>query len=434
MILAGVLAIFLTLLVFGVPVVFSLVLASGIPLIFDSHVHLNQMAAIILQQFRSFTLLAIPLFIFCGKLLQLSEVADDLIYMSRAFIGKLRGDLAHINVMTSIFFAGISGSSVADVASLGSIIVPAMKRKGYSAEFSATLTSASATIGSIIPPSILMIVYGSIAQTSIAALFIGGIIPGVVIGVSQMVYSYVYAVKNNITQSSGDLTGDGQVQEELSIWIAIQKGFFPLSIFLVIIGGILSGIFTPTEAAGIAVVYILLVNIFIKKKTNLKEYYEVTKQSVIESSTIFLLIAVASFFSWILTYYQVMLPLIDLVKGADLSATAFLIVVTLIYLTIGTFMEPASAMLIFVPVLLPVMEILHIDPTVAGIITVMAIRVGTVTPPYGLSTLMAAKIAKTTVVKMMPHIMSFVGVYILMLVLMIYFQDIILILPKVFLG
>ncbi len=433
MILAGILTIFLGLLVFGVPVVFSLVLASGIPLLFDSHVHLNQMASIILQQFRSFTLLAIPLFIFCGKLLQLSDVADDLIYMSRAFIGKLRGDLAHINVMTSIFFAGISGSSVADVASLGSIIIPAMKKKGYSPEFSATLTSASATIGSIIPPSILMIVYGSIAQTSIAALFIGGIIPGVVIGLSQMVYSYFYAVKNNIGQSSGEIIGS-EGGEELSIWIAIKKGFFPLSIFVVIIGGILSGVFTPTEAAGISVMYILLVNIFIKKKRNLKQYYEVTKKSVIESATIFILIAVASFFSWILTYYKVMIPIINAVKGSDLSAPAFLIIVTLIYLLIGTFMEPASAMLIFVPLLMPVMNILHINPTVAGIITVMAIRVGTVTPPYGLSTLMAAKIAQTSIVKMMRHICLFVGVYVLMLILMIYVQDIILILPNIFLG
>ncbi len=433
MILAGILTLFLGLLVFGVPVVFSLVLASGIPILFDSHVHLNQMASIVLQQFRSFTLLAIPLFIFCGKLLQLSDVADDLIYMSRAFIGKLRGDLAHINVMTSIFFAGISGSSVADVASLGSIIIPAMKKKGYSPEFSATLTSASATIGSIIPPSILMIVYGAIAQTSIAALFIGGIIPGVVIGLSQMVYSYFYAVRNNIGQSSGEMLGNEQV-EELSIWVAVKKGFFPLSIFLVIIGGILSGIFTPTEAAGISVIYILLVNIFIKKKRNLKQYYEITKKSVIESATIFILIAVASFFSWVLTYYKVMIPIINAVKGSDLSAPVFLIIVTLIYLVIGTFMEPASAMLIFVPLLMPVMNMLHINPTVAGIITVMAIRVGTVTPPYGLSTLMAAKIAETSVIKMMRHILLFVGVYVLMLVLMIYFQDIILILPKIFLG
>lgn len=433
MILTFILLLFLGLLVFGVPVVFSLVLASGIPLIFEPFVHLNQMASIILQQFRSFTLLAIPLFIFCGRLLQISNVADDLIYMSRAFIGKLRGDLAHINVMTSIFFAGISGSSVADVASLGRTIIPAMKKKGYSPEFSAVLTAASATIGSIIPPSILMIVYGSIAQTSIAALFVGGIIPGIVIGLSQMVYSYFYAVKNKIGQSSGEFAGQDEA-ERLSVITAIKKGFFPISIFLVIIGGILAGIFTPTEAAGIAVIYILIWNIFVKKQRNIKDYYEVTKQSVIESATIFMLIAVASFFSWILTYYEVMLPIIDVVKEADLSPIGFLIVVTLIYLLIGTFMEPASAMLIFVPLLMPVMELLEIDPTVAGIITVMAIRLGTVTPPYGLSTLMAAKIAETSVVKMMPQILLFCGLYFLMLVLMIFFQDIILILPRMFLG
>lgn len=433
MILFGILSIFLFLLLLGVPVVFSLVVASGIPIIFDSHVHIIQMGSIILQQFRSFTLLAIPLFIFCGKLLQISDVADDLIYISRALIGKLRGDLAHINVLTSIFFAGISGSSVADVASLGTILIPAMKKKGYSAEFSATLTAASATIGSIIPPSILMIVYGALAQTSIAALFLGGIIPGVLIGFSQIVYSYFYAVKHNIGQSSGGCEVSGQQEEKLSKRKAFVKGFFPLSIFLVIIGGILSGIFTPTEAAGIAVIYVLGVNIFIKKKTDFQQYYIAAKKAVIESSTIFFLIAVASFFSWVLTYYQVMIPIIELVKSSNASASAFLVIITILYVIIGTFMEPASAMLIFVPILMPVMNMLNINPTVAGIITVMAIRVGTVTPPYGLSALMAAKIAETSVIKMMKHITLFVFVYILVLFILIYFQDIILILPNLFL-
>ena len=434
MILAGILTLFLGLLVLGVPVAFSLVLASGIPIVFDSHVHIIQMASIVLQQFRSFTLLAIPLFIFCGKLLQISDVADDLIYISRALIGKLRGDLAHINVLTSIFFAGISGSSVADVASLGTILIPAMKKKGYSPEFSAVLTSASATIGSIIPPSILMIVYGSIAQTSIAALFLGGIIPGVIIGLSQMIYSYVYAVRNNIGKSSGAVELDEQHSEVLSKKVALKRGFFPLSIFVVIIGGILTGVFTPTEAAGFAVVYILLVNIFIKKKRDWSMYYAATKKAVIESATIFFLIAVASFFSWVLTYYKVMIPIIEVVRNSNTSAPVFMIIVTLIYLVIGTFMEPASAMLIFVPLLMPVMNMLDINPTVAGIITVMAIRVGTVTPPYGLSTLMAAKIAKTSVMHMMKHITLFVAEYILVLIALIYVEDIILILPRIFLG
>lgn len=434
MILAGILVLFFGLLMLGVPVVFSLVMASGIPIVFDSRVHIIQMASIVLQQFRSFTLLAIPLFIFAGKLLQISDVADDLIYISRALIGRIRGSLAHINVITSIFFAGISGSSIADVASLGTILIPAMKKEGYSPEFSATLTAASATIGSIIPPSILMIVYGAIAQTSIAALFLGGIIPGVIIGLSQMVYSYIYAVRHNIGKNSGSAVLDEKHNEALSKKTALIKGIFPLSIFLIIIGGILSGIFTPTEAAGISVIYILFVNVFIKKKRDWRVYYSASKKSVIESSTIFFLIAVASFFSWVLTYYKVMIPLIELVKNSGASAPVFMIIVTFIYVVIGTFMEPASAMLIFVPLLMPVMNLLEINPTVAGIITVMAIRVGTVTPPYGLSTLMAAKIAETNVMHMMKHIVLFVGEYVLVLIALIFFEDLILILPKIFLG
>lgn len=426
MILFGIVSVFVICLLLGVPVVFSLVLASGIPILLDTSVSFTQMGTIILQQLSSFTLLAIPLFIYCGQLLSLSGVTEDLLYISRALMGKIRGDLAHVNIVSSIFFAGISGSSIADVASLGRVLIPAMIKSGYSKEFSATLTAASSTIGSIIPPSILLIVYGALAQTSIAALFLGGIIPGVLIGLVQMIFSYFYAVKHNIGQSSHN-------GEQLSKRKAIIKGFFPLSIFLIIIVGILSGVFTPTEAAGVTVIYVLLFSYIIYGKRDIKAYVKITKKAATDSATIYVLIAVASFLSWVLTYYEVMTPIVDMIKNSSLSANGFLIILTLLYVLLGTFMEPASAMLIFVPLLLPVMQTLNINPTVAGIVTVMAIRVGTITPPYGLCSLMAAKIAGTNVVKMMKLIVAFTIFYVVTVFIIIYFQDLVLILPKLFL-
>lgn len=435
MILLGIVSIFVVSLLLGVPVAFSLVLASVIPILLDSTVSLTQMSSIILQQLSSFTLLSIPLFIYCGRLMGLTGVTEDLLYISRTLVGKIRGSLAHMNVVTSIFFAGISGSSVADVASLGRVLIPAMVKKGYSREFTATITAASSTIGSIIPPSILMIVYGALAQTSIAALFLGGILPGVLVGLVQMGYSYYYAVKHDIGVSSVDDEELGFDQSVgLSKITAMKKAIFPFSIFLIIIVGILSGIFTPTEAAGIAVVYVLFVAYFIKKKRNIKDYIKSTKQAAMDSATIYVMIAIASFFSWVLTYYQVMEPIVDFIKNSNLSTSGFLIILTILYVILGTFMEPASAMLIFVPLLLPGMKALGVNPTVAGIVTVMAIRVGTVTPPYGLCSLMAAKIAETNVAKMMKYIVGFTLFYVGTILLIIYFQDVVLILPKIFIN
>lgn len=432
MILIGIITIFLVSLLLGVPVVFSIILASGVPILFDPNISLGQMSSIILQQIRSFTLLAIPLYIYCGKLLAIGGVADDLVYISKALIGKIKGDLAYVNIVASIFFAGISGSSVADAASLGAVLIPAMKKRGYSAEFSATLTAASATIGSIIPPSILFIVYGAIAQTSIAALFIGGIIPGVIIGLAQGGYSYYYAVKNNIGYEEDDSISEES--EKPKIKTALIKSIFPASIFLIIIGGILLGVFTPTEAAGVAVIYTLFVLTVFYKKRDIKDYIKVTKEAATSSATIFIMIACASFLSWVLTYYQVMLPVVDFVQHSSLNATTFLLILTVIYVVLGTFMEPNSAMLIFVPLLAPIVNLLHINPTVLGVITVMAIRLGTVTPPYGLSTLVVSKIAKTNVMKMMKEIIIFCVFYILVIVALILFQDLITFLPNLFFG
>lgn len=429
MILASIVGIFLVSLVLGIPVVFSILLASGIPIIVEPAISLGQVASIILQKLRSFPLLAIPLYIYVGKLLSIGGITDDLVYVSKVLIGKLRGALAHVNVVTSIFFAGISGSTVADVASVGTVLIPAMKKRGYSAEFSATLTGASATIGTIIPPSILMIVYGALAQTSIAGLFLGGIVPGVLIGLVQMVYSYYYAVSHEI--------GYNELQENFDasdVKKAIIKSIFPLSIFIIVIGGIVGGIFTPTEAAAVTVVYVWVVLYFLYGQRDINSYLEVTKDAAQSASTIFFIIACASFLSWVLTYYQVMIPIIEFIKTSNMGASTFLLVLMLLYTLLGTFMEPASAMLIFVPLLLPVVELLQINPIVVGIVTVMSIRVGTITPPYGLGALVAADIAETSVIKMFKYIGAFLLFYLLVIVIIIYFQDIILFLPNIFLN
>jgi len=433
MILFSVVGIFLFCLLLGVPVVFSIVIASTIPILMEPLVSLTQVASIMIDSFSSFTLLAIPLFILAGSLMNLTGVTDDLIYISKVLVGRIKGSLAHMNIVTSIFFGAISGSSVADVASLGRILIPAMIKAGYSPAFTATVTAASSTIGSIIPPSILLIVYGALARTSVAALFLGGIIPGVIIGLMQMVYAYYYAAKNNIGIETED-AADIEQPQRLSVATALKKSIFPASLFLIVIGGIMGGIFTATEAAAIAVVYVAIVCIFINKERDLSKYKDSIKKAAIDSATIYILIAAASILSWVLTYYHALTPVIEFFLNNDVHPIIFLILLTLLYVVLGTFMEPNSAMLIFVPLLLPVIHGLGIDPTAAGIITVMAIRLGTVTPPYGLSTLLASQIAGTNVIQMMKYILIFCGIYLLSILLIIFFPGIVTFLPNLLMN
>lgn len=429
MILFWVLFIFLLCLLIGVPVAFSIIIASVIPIILEPMVSLTQAGSIMIESFSSFTLLAIPLFILTGGLLNLTKVTDDIIYISKALVGRVKGSLAQMNIVTSIFFGAISGSSVADVASLGRILIPGMIKAGYSREFAATITAASSTIGSIIPPSILLIVYGALAQTSVAGLFIAGIIPGILIGVFQMVYAYFYAKKYDIGEVDNELLGLPS-DHKMSKKLALKKSIFPVSLFLVIIVGIMAGIFTATEAAAIAVMYTFIVAFFIKKSRNLSDYIQVIRRSVIDSASIYILIAAAAIMSWVLSYYQALDPAVNYLIENEFSPTTFLIILMLIYVVLGTFMEPNSAMLIIVPLSVPIIQGLGIDPIAAGIITVMSIRLGTVTPPYGLSALLASKIAGTNMLKMMKQIIIFVLIYLAAVVLIIFIPEIATFLPN----
>jgi tripartite ATP-independent transporter DctM subunit len=363
-------------------------------------------------------------------------ISEDLIYISKVIVGKIKGSLAHINIIASIFFGGVSGSSVADVASLGPVLIPAMKKQGYNAEFSATLTAASSIIGNVIPPSILMIVYGAIVQTSIAALFLAGILPGILIGLVQMLFSYFYAKKNKIDdQNIEDLLIEyGEVSKFVLIRKAIFKSITPVSIFLIVIGGLTLGVFTPTEAAGVAVIYLAAVLFIFYDKRSFNFYLKNAKTTALATGQIFFLIMAATLFSWVLTFFQVLHPLIEVLKDTTgFPPEVFLIVISLIYILLGTFMEANSIVLIVVPLVLPIVQLLKIDFIVFGIITVICTRVGSITPPYGLCSIMAADIAGTKMHKMTKYILIFVLLFIVNILVCIFIPDVILFLPKLLL-
>jgi tripartite ATP-independent transporter DctM subunit len=281
-----------------------------------------------------------------------------------------------------------------------------------------------------------MIVYGAIVQTSIAALFLAGILPGILIGFIQMVFAYFYAKKNKIDDQKMDelLLEFGETSRIILIKKAIYKSITPFSIFLIVIGGLTLGVFTPTEAAGVAVVYLFVILFLFYNKRDFRFYLKNAKNTALATGQIFFLIMAATLFSWVLTFFQVLNPLIDILKDTTgFPPQVFLIIISFIYILLGTFMEANSIVLIVVPLVLPIVQILKIDLIVFGIITVISTRVGSITPPYGLCSMMAADIAGTKMYKMTKYILIFVMLFIVTILICIFIPNMILFLPKLLL-
>lgn len=424
LIMLGLLFLFLFL---GVPIAFALLLPSALIIYSGGIIAYSQIVTTLLDRVGSFTLLAIPMFIFAAEMVNRIGCTDDIVEVANILVGRIAGGLALVNVVASMLFAGVSGSSAADTAGVGGVLIPAMKKQGYSSEFSAAITSASSTIGNIIPPSIMMIVYGATAGVSIGALFIAGIIPGILVGFSQMLTCYLWAKKK----------GWGVARKEKfsfqDIITVIKKGFFPGSIFLIIIGGITGGVFTATEAAAVASVYAIIIGpVFYKQARSISVFIEGAKNAAIISAITYYAIVCSTIFAWILSYYRVITPLADWLDSADLTLIPFLILLSFIYLLFGMLMDPIVIIVVMTPIIVPMANIIGIHPLHLGIVSIMAIRIGTVTPPYGISGLIAAKIADISFPDMIKEISVFVAVFLVVVLLIIIFPSLVLFLPETF--
>lgn len=414
--------------VIGVPIGFALFFASVVVVIIDPNINMLIVSIIAMQKLSSFTLLAIPLFMYAAMLLNEYEFTEDIVELSRVLVGRFNAGLAHINVVASMFFAGVSGSSAADTAGIGGILIPAMIKKGYSKSFSAAITAASSTIGNIIPPSIMMVVYGAAAEISVGALFLAGIIPGIMVGLSQMVAAHAYGKAYGWEEKNGD-GGPRQTLSEKAR-IIIKKGFFPISIFVIIIGGIMGGVFTATEAAAVAAVYVIVVGpLLYKRARSLDSFIIAAKKAAHLSAVTYFAIIGASVFAWLLSYYRAIDLTVQVFNYFQMGTVTFLIVLSLIYVVLGTFLDPIPIIVIMTPIVVPLADKLAINPLLLGIVSVMSIRIGTVTPPYGISMLVAAGIAEIDPVKMLKDIGIFTLLFMFIVLLVILFPQVVLFIP-----
>lgn len=333
----------------------------------------------------SFTLLAVPLFILAANLMNEGEITEKLIDCCNALVGHFRGGLAYSNILVSMIFAGISGSSQADTAGVGKIFIPAMEKQGYDKGTSVGVTAASSTLGSIIPPSITMVVYAGIANVSTGALFMTGILPGILLGLAMMVVVRFYSKRKNFPKS-----------ERVPIRAALKLLFRSMPALLtpiILIGGIVSGLFTPTESAAFACMYALLVGIFFYRTIRLQKLPGILVETMKMSSLSLFALATANALGELLSYYQLNVMVQNFFLGLAGGRLIFLLVVVLFFLFIGTFMDAVPAMILFVPIILPSATALGISPIILGLIIVVTLALGLVTPPYGLCLLLASSIS-----------------------------------------
>ncbi len=407
----------LVLLLLGMPIAFALGLGSCFTLLSDNTLPLVLVPQRMFTALDSWPIMAIPLFMLAGRLMDKGGISRRIVGFSSACFGFIRGSLAMVSVMASMIFAGISGSSTADTAAVGSIMMPAMRKKGYDMNFATALIAAAGAIGPIIPPSILMILIGYITDTSVARLFLGGIVPGMAIGIGLMTVSYLHARKRGEAYLSTSKFAIGEV------WRTGKKALPGLGMPFIILFGILGGVFTATEAAGVAVIYGLLVGIFIYREITIKDLPQIFVKAAETSCVVMFIACTAFLFAWLITVKQLPVQLGDFLKTNVESDVMFFVLLNIVLLVIGMFMESFSAIIVFMPILFPVAQSYGMDPVHFGIIATVNLAIGYITPPYGATLFVSCGISGQKIREVTPKIIPILAAMIVVLLIVTYFPE-----------
>ena len=413
---------FILLVLLRIPVAFALGLATIPIVVLDLRLTPFILLDRMFQSYNSFILLAVPFFLLAANLMNSGKITDRLIDLARVLTGWMPGGLGHVNVAVSMLFAGISGSSTADAAGCGKILIPAMVKEGYDPRFAVALTACSSVMGVIIPPSILMIVWGGVMQTSVGALFLAGATPGIMIGMALMatVYGYakVYGYPTIGTPTMCDL------------WRAFKSSFLALLTPILVVGGIVGGIVTPTESAIIAAGYSLILGLFVYRTVTVKDLGHIFYDTGRFASISLFAIGTASAFGWLLAFYKVPALIVGLIVDLQFGTFGTALIIAGLFLFFGLFIDAIPTIIILGTVLLPVAQAADIHPTVFAIIGIISLAFGLVTPPYGLCLLISAAIGGLNVVQVMRDVAIILLPMLLILLLVILLPEIALWLPK----
>lgn len=414
--------VFAALILARVPVSFALGLACIPVLILDDRLSSIILISEMWKSYNSFILLSVPFFVLSANLMNAARITDRLVDLARASVGHLPGGLGQINVLVSMLFAGVSGSSTAEAAGIGSLLIPAMKKQGYDTSFTVAITACAATMGVIIPPSILMVVWGGLMSVSIGAMFLAGIVPGILIGLSLMLTVYVYA---KVRRYPVYQRASGR-----EFFTALRGAILALITPGIIVGGIVGGFFTPTEASVIAVLYSAALGVGVYRTLGFKEFSAVLHESARLSAVSLFCIGTASAFGWLLAYFRVPQALVGTMAGLGTGVISAGLLIALAFLIIGMFIDAIPAIIIMGTILLPMAQNAGIHPIHFALIGVVSLAFGLVTPPYGLCLLIAASIGQIKVVAALRDVCIILVPMLLVLVLVILFPELVLFLPR----
>jgi C4-dicarboxylate transporter DctM subunit len=413
---------FLLLTALGVPVAFSLCLSSATILFFFMDRPLVMVSQIMYSGIDSFSFMAVPFFMLAGAFMSAGGVTSRLIGFSQSLVGSFTGGLAQTVSMAGCFFAAITGSSAANTAALGSTMIDELDKRGYGREWATGIVASSGVTGIVIPPSITMVVYGAIADTSIGDLFVGGFIPGAMMGIAMMIVSWYLAKKRNIPAE-----GEFSIAK---IGAAFKNSFFALLTPVIIIGGIYGGVFTPTEAAAVAAVYGIFVGMFIYKELKFRDFPKIIFQAVTGTVFIMFLVGAANVFGWLITNLQIPNRIAEFVVANTHSQVMFLMAVNILLLIAGTLVNASAAVVILTPIFLPVAIALGINPLFFGVLMVVNLAIGCITPPVGLDLFVASAISKVPIERVFKHTAPYLYALLGVLVMLTMFPWFITVLPK----
>ena len=406
----------------GLPVAWSMAMAAAAYMVLVPHISLVAAFQRMVVGLDNFPLLAVPFFILAGNLMNSGGITDRLVAFARVLVGTITGGLAHTVVVVNMIMAGMSGSGTADAAGTGSVLIPAMKKSGYGAPFSAAIVGAAATIGPIIPPSIPFVVYGSMADVSVGRLFLAGATPGVVMGILLMIFVSFIARRRNYPR-------EGRLSWR-EMGEATIRALPPLGMPAIIMGGILAGIMTPTEAAIAGAAYAFVLGVFVYREINAPALGRIFLDSAVTSGAIAIIVAAAAPIGWVLTVEQAPAKIIDLITAANLSTWQLFLVINIILLILGCLMDGLAILIMTIPIIMPVIHHAGINPVHFGIVLSINIMIGTITPPVGMIMYVVSGIGKISIIEFAREIWPFVIALVIALFLVTHIPGIAMWLPN----
>lgn len=415
---------FLLLMLMGVPLAFSLFMSTFLSMALASDVAPVLAIQQILKGVDSFPVLAIPIFFLAGDLMNRGQVSEYLIRLCMCLIGWVRGALAYFTVIVAMVFAGTTGSSAAEAAAIGSVFIPNLIKRGYGRAFSVALVACSSVIGIIIPPSIFMIIYGSFGNVSVSAMFIGGVLPGVLIGMSLITVAFIWSKKYDYPREMEKMASGEEIVA------ALKKGIWPIGVPVLLIGGMVGGMFTPTEASLVTVLYTLILTMFLYKTIKARDLPHMLRQTAMGAAIPLFCLATAGAYGYLLAYYNVPDYVGEAVIGITRNPQLIMLFIIFVYLVIGTFMDGVPAIIILLPITQKLGEICHFNPLHLGLVVCTTMALGLLTPPYGLCTLISCAIGKCKLEDAVKPLLPMFALMLAVVLFMAFFPEVVLWLPN----